>query len=352
VAAGGGVGAPRRAFTLVELLVVITIIGILIALLLPAVFSVMNAARRMKCLNNVKQICLALNNYEAAMRQYPTNWGTVATVGTPSPSGSTTAMGVSWLTLILPYIDEVPLSQSINIGQNISFVDNANGYNNWAAAQKVVNTFICPADTTRGSLSSNIMGTGAFATTNYKSVGGCNWTVNADMSANSVMSPTVGAAGDPVNQQSQVAWPHGRNSGIADGVDNGNGIICRGGGTGATCAVTPIVNADIRDGTSKTFAVGETIPSFCAWSFWYWFEGGIGTCGLPLNCITQNQNLATTNATTDWQHNWGFMSRHTGGGNFGMADGSATFIAQTVDLTIYRSTATIDGGETCSLTQP
>ena len=108
-----------------------------IGLLLPAVFRAIEAAHRIACLNNIKQIGLALNNYEATMRQYPTNWGQVGTVGTPSPAvqANIQKWGVSWMVQILPYIDEVPLYQSMNLTQPLGFVDNANGYNNSQAGQ-------------------------------------------------------------------------------------------------------------------------------------------------------------------------------------------------------------------------
>ena len=89
----------RRGFTLVELLVVIAIIGILVALLLPAVQAAREAARRMQCTNNVKQLVLAMHNYHDVHNMFPINYG-----GDPAQLYSRLATGHSWLTMALPFI--------------------------------------------------------------------------------------------------------------------------------------------------------------------------------------------------------------------------------------------------------
>jgi prepilin-type N-terminal cleavage/methylation domain-containing protein/prepilin-type processing-associated H-X9-DG protein len=357
---------PRaaRAFTLVELLVVITIIGVLIALLLPAVQRVMEAARRAQCNNNMHQIMLAVMNYESGQRQFPNSWGIVASASPcpPSTSGTmvTNPTGVSWMTLILPYIDEGPLYNTIMTAPASAYLtySDGNGYNNSVAAQTPIKSFTCPSDIGKasgvGGSTASMLG-GGFASTNYKACAGCNWTTNLDTTA--VLTTTPGLA-DPVKGQSQVAWPTGRNSGSADGLDLGNGLICRGGGTSAGGTPVLTLAADVRDGLSKTIALGESINMFCSWSAWYWFEGTIGTCGIPLNYQNVWNRTANppykpytplTYATTGWTVNMGYMSRHPGGANIFMADGSGKFLSENIDLTVYRSLATIDGGELVSL---
>ncbi len=103
-------GFRQRGFTLVELLVVIAIIGILIALLLPAVQKVREAANRTKCGNNVKQFCLALHNYHGVFGFYPSAYR-----NTPPIANPTTQPGWSWATLILPMVEQSPLYDQLGV---------------------------------------------------------------------------------------------------------------------------------------------------------------------------------------------------------------------------------------------
>ena len=144
----------RRAFTLVELLVVIAINGILIGLLLPAVQAAREAARRMSCGNNVKQIVLSMHNYESAHKRLP------------GIAGNSTNNGFSALAKVLPYCEQdnlhslvdysIPLSLGSGGGQSVNPLQQP-------AARTEVSFFLCPSDGGLTEFSSN----GLWAPTNY-----------------------------------------------------------------------------------------------------------------------------------------------------------------------------------------
>ena len=132
----------RSAFTLVELLVVIAIIGILVALLLPAVQKARDAARRVQCQNNIKNLGLALLNYESANRELPPS--SVWPFETRPGDRSNVELGPNWVILILPNMEEQALYDSMDLEQPI------NSTINEIARSKSIPTMICPSDPRSG----------------------------------------------------------------------------------------------------------------------------------------------------------------------------------------------------------
>jgi prepilin-type N-terminal cleavage/methylation domain-containing protein/prepilin-type processing-associated H-X9-DG protein len=132
-------------FTLIELLVVISIIGVLIGLLLPAVQAAREAARRIQCVNSLKQIGLALHNYESALGVFPPSYvgdpnATGSAYGVSYPDGNiSTVPGFAWGTLILPYIEQAPLYASFNMNLPCWAPDNT------TSARTKVAVFLCPS---------------------------------------------------------------------------------------------------------------------------------------------------------------------------------------------------------------
>jgi len=128
----------RRGFTLIELLVVIAIIAVLVALLLPAVQQARESARRSQCRNNLKQIGLALANYEGSNSVFPYNYG-------GNQQYNQNGNGTSWITMVLPYIDQAPLYETMLPGSPLVRDENSR------AAQTVLTALLCPSDATSGN---------------------------------------------------------------------------------------------------------------------------------------------------------------------------------------------------------
>lgn len=323
----------KRGFTLIELLVVIAIIAILIALLLPAVQQAREAARRSQCKNNMKQLGLAIHNYHDVYDQFPLNYS--STWGQ-----ALNGQSMSWMVTILPYIDQAPLFNQIdhNYGirndprsPNPDSTPVANPSNGWVAKQ-IIPAFICPSGTSDKVMGGRANYGGTWAVNSYKGVAGGNWQWGSFQNR-----PPAVASVD--------RWSH--NSG--HGLDRGNGLFFRGN-------QFPYSNSfkNVKDGTSNSFAIGEAVPKYCTHTWWWWFNGSTGTCSVPLNAapvcgsVDPNQSEAAnlTACADDWPNNYSFMSEHVGGAQFTMADGAVRFVSENIDLTLYRSLATIMGGET------
>jgi prepilin-type N-terminal cleavage/methylation domain-containing protein/prepilin-type processing-associated H-X9-DG protein len=307
----------RQGFTLVELLVVITIIGILMGLLLPAVNNVREAGRRAACLNNLKNIGLASHQYESTHGILPLNWG-------KGGSGDST-IGHSWLCMILPQLDNTVLYQTIKFGAALNYTaGGSNPKSNKTVALTVLPIFVCPSDTGGPKFSNQQMYPGVeVPTTNYKGSIGSNWSTTS------------------------VRSTRGRNLNQTNGLSYPNGIFAL---NLNTSSPTTTAMSDITDGPGNTFMIGESIPQFCAFSAWYWYQGALATCGLNLN-DDRGQIRSSADFYNNQQLCFGFMSRHPGGGQFGLADGSVKWINESIDMTTYRNLATIQGREIVDWTQ-
>ncbi len=310
----------RRGFTLIELLVVIAIIAILIALLLPAVQQAREAARRTECKNKMKQLGLAIHNYHDTHNTFPMSYTTDARF-------NVTTRGRSWMAGILPFIELVNLYQTIDFSEQMAPATTSpipTPYTpNTVAAMTVIPAFLCPSDPSgaNGKLNGRANLTNDFfGVTNYKAIAGCNWGNSA------------------ANGNFIYAHPTGRNATSNNGLDAGNGWMCRN-----NRAAGPLVSRmrDITDGTSNTFFVGEALPGRCTHSTWYFFNHTTATCAIPLNYYFKNKVIPAG----EWQNNYSFASQHVGGGQFLMGDGAVKFISENIDLAQYRQAATIDGGE-------
>jgi prepilin-type N-terminal cleavage/methylation domain-containing protein/prepilin-type processing-associated H-X9-DG protein len=301
--------AGRAAFTLIELLVVIAIIGVLISLLLPAVQKVREAANRIKCQSNLKQIALAVHNYHDAHGSLPRN-------GNRGGSG-TSVDSWSFFARMLPFLEQDNLYQQ-------SGIDTASLVGNIAERTNIA-LFFCPCDTAQQNSPSEFAANdyylgGSLPLTNYKGCSGSNW-----------------CWGD---------YPHTGPSGNCDCFYTPpycDGIFCR------NDILKQLTLTGITDGLSNTFMIGEDVPHLNCWSAWPYANDAISTCGIPPNInLDQRYGICDADAVKSnsaWKNTYGFRSRHPGGLQFAYADGSVHFISQGINMDTYWAMSTITGGE-------
>jgi prepilin-type N-terminal cleavage/methylation domain-containing protein len=295
--------AARSGWTLIELLVVIAIVAILVGLLLPAVQKVREAAGRMACQNNLKQIALATHHYHDQQGRIPANPWNYDWTRLNQPAATRDSW--SWMARLLPYLEQ----ENVYLTGNIPTLDLVNS----SALATPVTIFFCPSDTARSMKADTVRANleGVFtALSNYKGVSGGNWcwgTYNND-------GPT----------------------GNCDGLFNGDGMFFLNNQQRSRRML------DIADGTSNTIMVGEDLPLQNYHCSWPYSNNATGTAAIPMNV---RRSDGTDYQPGDWYHVYSFRSRHHGGGNFAKADGSVGFIRDTIPLTVYRAMATISGGE-------
>ena len=340
---------PRPAFTLVELLVVIAIIGILVALLLPAVQAAREAGRRSSCSNNLKQIGLAIHNYADKFKEaIPYNSDHAGT------GGVNQNRSFSWMYAQLPYIEQGNLYDKFN--KNVDNFDTGNplvpgGVPNSILRAAVIPGYTCPSNsqnplrTNQNGTYDNGNGGGPDAGgTDYVGSLGHIWGGWRDCGAVPVFNdPTganrfgLGSAGTP--------WINGQNQ---TEVNSGNGVFMYNGTRRL---------ADIKDGTSNTVAVFEDLhwrggnsppntpinKAHCEDSAWISPIGAIGNLRSPIN----NINKAWLQGDGDVRcHGW--SSEHPGGAQSLRGDASVQFSSQTMDHLVRYALATRSGGEVVS----
>jgi prepilin-type N-terminal cleavage/methylation domain-containing protein/prepilin-type processing-associated H-X9-DG protein len=310
----------RRAFTLIELLVVIAIIAILIGLLLPAVQKVREAAARMKCSNNVKQIALAVHGYHDANGRFPYNGDPATGLGCCDTNSTTVGRQWSFLARMLPHVEQDNLFRTY--GMNVNPEPTLGSTAGRALANTFVPAFKCPSDITpdfRTNVANYPSGV-SVASTSYKGVSGSHF--------------THGGGGTYANNLGA-----GQGDGIT-GNPCSNGIFCR------EDNKRKVTMANITDGTSNTLMIGEDVGIMNIHNAWAYANGANGVCAIPLNLGEKLIRPPGVDVTPgNWPNVYSFRSMHSGGANFGLADGSVRFVRDSMDLTTYRAASSMDRGE-------
>jgi len=310
----------RRGFTLIELLVVISIIAILIGLLLPAVQKVREAAARMKCANNLKQLALGIHSYESTTGKLPRG-AESDVLPSPNTAGNTTTIrGTSWLVFILPQIEQG------NVYNLYNFTVAYNNATNVAVGNVLVPIHICP--------------------TGSKEL---------DANTNSNISPhyygIMGPGTNTVNPSTGVAYPTS-NTGNANGTygtpPNAGLLITYATSMGRKGDIT---FSDVNDGLTNTLMIGElswNVPVGSPSHWRSWVRGNNNGSGATKNITYPINSLNVYNGSTNFNDiNMG--SNHTGGANFALGDGSVRFLTTGTDLNILLAASTINGKEPLQL---
>ncbi|MBW3597230.1 MAG: DUF1559 domain-containing protein [Planctomycetes bacterium] len=314
----------RPGFTLVELLVVIAIIGVLVALLLPAVQAAREAARRMQCTNNLKQLALGCHNYHDTYKTFPPNH-----LFSRPPGQAREAEGWGWQALILPFIEQQPLHETLGVTK-YTLMDVLAGNNPQAPTplvpflqETVIETFICPSDanSTRPTAPQARHFGGGQGT---RAGGWGRWRPPA----NNYMS----------SRGTRNNWPNVNNL-DAHGMFSGQlGHRLR----------------DVTDGTSNTFFIGERETQYCRGGTWIGVRNPQGNRvrGFYYNTANVRVPLNAPDPPFTWNTrsgcSEGFASLHPGGANFAFADGAVRFISETIDTHFNQNCcAAVPGGTGC-----
>jgi prepilin-type N-terminal cleavage/methylation domain-containing protein/prepilin-type processing-associated H-X9-DG protein len=358
----------RYAFTLIELLVVIAIIAILIGLLLPAVQKVREAANRMSCTNNLKQIGLALHNYHDANGGFPPakiNSGSAQDAtqnfynGKP---GTTVARMINGkpvakvyshtgFVLLLPFIEQDNLYKQYDFSlpstheswngyapatghvasDLANFPNGVTGTVNQAVIETYVKVYVCPSDQNPPPVDSYSLDDGYFAYSG-PSQRRSNYLFNCYTATDYTSS---------YNASSQYAGAFGTN--------------------GAARL------ADIKDGTSNTIMVGEARQQMCSTYFGPRWGAGVHTSvhgyvpppsnptaykwhiNYPAGSDPLCGPLPASDPRAKLQYAWGFGSWHAGGANFVLCDGSVRFLPDTMAFPVFQAMCSINGGEVITL---
>jgi prepilin-type N-terminal cleavage/methylation domain-containing protein/prepilin-type processing-associated H-X9-DG protein len=301
----------RLGFTLVELLVVIAIIGILIALLLPAVQAAREAARRSQCSNNLKQLSLAIHNYADAFKTFPSGFIT----DFPAAPATLERSHWSWGAMVLPFVEQAPLHDQLQIGR-VPLWSNLTTSAGLAALQTPLSAFVCPSDP---GPALNDFGA----------------KINAVYASYEKQVTSNGTDRIPIAKSNYVGVACSGNSTTPP-----NGELTYGPPSGVLFSNSNVSFRDITDGTSNTAMLGERC--FRLNNLNIGAGNALGFSSEVTAYSSRNRSLLAALGIPYWginqtmvqidHQNRGFHSLHPGGAQFALCDGSVRFVSETIDF--------------------
>jgi prepilin-type N-terminal cleavage/methylation domain-containing protein len=351
---------PRPAFTLVELLVVIAIIGVMVGLLLPAVQAAREAARRMTCSNNLKQLGLGLHNYHSAYNQFPAG----ARGGSPGEG-----WGMSFFYGLLPFIEQNALYERLvhvvpgsagNQNPGHVFFGNAGAANAAVINLTRINTFECPSSPMDPAASWTSQRPSFSTRPSYVGISG-----GVDEDGLNASPPAAGASGDTDRYLNFRQRTGITANGVVNGIFSSNGVMIGNQFNGFR---------SITDGSSNVIVLGEHsnwmrnaagdpfdyrssagwLPGTAVnWAVTTWSNNGTAE-SRHYNIVSIRWPIGSTStALQGTGGNFGpnnpLLSAHTGGCQVGLADGSVRFLSDSTDLPLLKNLATRDSGLTKDL---
>lgn len=341
----------RRGFTLIELLVVIAIIAILIALLLPAVQQAREAARRTQCKSNLKQLGIALHNYESSHRTFPPN---LIPGGRPGSGGYIGYSQGNWsvMAYLTPFLEQTAVYGLLNL-ESPTYANVGGSWvipdsNNRLAASTIVPLYLCPSDSSQ-KVSSNWGVSDGIGPTNYCA----NMGTGLDQAGGT-------QHGSPYNADGVFfADSRIRFADITDGTSNtaamtesvlGEGAMVSGAATPPGSEKRYYKNLTFGQNISDANCAGATTWNQSDPRQFSWYSGEIrcasynhyyGPNSSSYDCVT-NGPASEGYIASGWK---AARSQHTGGVNLLLCDGAVRFISGNVDMTTWRSLSTRSGGE-------